>query len=84
MLYLLLLGLVLTPTGLSGTWEAMMQETLDHENVAKLGLRPCAHCGQPTFAADKESRVFCCNGCMGAYAMIHELGLEDFTATRGT
>ncbi|MFY7874647.1 MAG: heavy metal translocating P-type ATPase metal-binding domain-containing protein, partial [Pirellula sp.] len=60
----------------------MMQETLDHENVAKLGLRPCAHCGQPTFAADKESRVFCCNGCMGAYAMIHELGLEDFYALR--
>lgn len=59
-----------------------MQETLDHENVAKLGLRPCAHCGQPTFAADKESRVFCCNGCMGAYAMIHELGLEDFYALR--
>ncbi len=59
-----------------------MQETLDNENVAKLGLRPCAHCGQPTFAADNESRVFCCNGCMGAYAMIHELGLEDFYALR--
>jgi Cu2+-exporting ATPase len=59
-----------------------MQETLEHENGAKQGLRPCAHCGQPTFAADKESRVFCCNGCMGAYAMIHELGLEDFYALR--
>lgn len=59
-----------------------MQETLDHENVAKLGLRPCAHCGQPTFATDSESRVFCCNGCMGAFAMIHELGLEDFYALR--
>ena len=22
--------------------------------------------------------VFCCHGCMGAYALIHELGLEDF------
>jgi len=60
----------------------MMQETLDRKNVAKLGLRPCAHCGQPTFAADHETRVFCCNGCMGAYAMIHELGLEDFYALR--
>ena len=78
----LVLRLVLTRTALSGFWEAMMQETLDQENVAKLGLRPCAHCGQPTFAADNESRVFCCNGCMGAFAMIHELGLEDFYALR--
>ncbi|MEI8213872.1 MAG: heavy metal translocating P-type ATPase metal-binding domain-containing protein [Planctomycetota bacterium] len=26
--------------------------------------------------------VFCCHGCLGAYAMIHELGLDDFYALR--
>ena len=82
-LYLLLRLMGVQPrTGALAIWEAMMQETLDRENVAKLGLRPCAHCGQPTFAADNETRVFCCNGCMGAFAMIHELGLEDFYALR--
>ncbi|MEQ1825237.1 MAG: heavy metal translocating P-type ATPase metal-binding domain-containing protein [Pirellula sp.] len=45
--------------------------------------RPCAHCGLPTMAFQDAPRVFCCNGCMGAHAMIHEMGLEDFYALRG-
>ena len=45
-------------------------------------LLQCAHCGLPTFATNEQSRVFCCNGCMGAFAMIHELGLNDFYTLR--
>ncbi|MFN6164513.1 MAG: heavy metal translocating P-type ATPase [Planctomycetota bacterium] len=26
--------------------------------------------------------VFCCHGCMGAYALIHDLGLQDFYSLR--
>lgn len=29
-----------------------------------------------------EPLVFCCHGCMGAYALIHELGLEAFYSLR--
>lgn len=61
-----------------------MQETLDRKEPVRRGLRPCAHCGLPTFASGDETRVFCCNGCMGAYAMIHELGLEDFYVLRNS
>ncbi|MFO0013778.1 MAG: heavy metal translocating P-type ATPase [Planctomycetota bacterium] len=61
-------------------------------------IRPCAHCGLPTRTddpatwfressagateTDSPSLVFCCHGCMGAYALIHELGLEDFYSLR--
>ncbi len=61
-----------------------MQETLDRPvEIQKPVLRACAHCGLPTYTRTVETRVFCCHGCMGAYAMIHELGLEDFYALRG-
>lgn len=32
--------------------------------------------------ADSAPLVFCCHGCMGAYALIHGLGLEDFYSLR--
>ena len=51
------------------------------KNVVRTSL-PCLHCGLPTFSHQDESRVFCCNGCMGAYSLIHELGLEDFYSLR--
>lgn len=60
--------------------------------------RPCAHCGLSTRTDDpaawlRGSRhgarqfdaselVFCCHGCMGAYALIHQLGLDDFYSIR--
>lgn len=56
---------------------------------------PCAHCGLETRTNDpgtwfsgrtEDSRnselAFCCHGCMGAYALIHELGLDDFYSLR--
>ncbi len=61
-------------------------------------MRPCAHCGLPTRTDDPaawfrspspesdrsetSSLVFCCHGCMGAYALIHEFGLEGFYSLR--
>lgn len=34
----------------------------------------CAHCGQPA----PQGERFCCTGCAGAYALIHELGLQRY------
>ena len=51
-------------------------------------IQSCAHCGQtihiddPSTFTDIASRAFCCHGCMGAYALIHESGLDDFYAIR--
>lgn len=33
-------------------------------------------------ASESQGMVFCCHGCMGAYALIHGLGLEDFYSLR--
>jgi Cu2+-exporting ATPase len=60
-----------------------MQKTLSRTPaITPRSLRPCCHCGLPAYAKDDQPRAFCCNGCMGAYAMIHELGLEDFYSLR--
>jgi Cu2+-exporting ATPase len=58
----------------------------------------CAHCGlesrgqftetwalsSPVSNVESEDspNYFCCRGCMGAYALIHELGLENFYSLR--
>ena len=59
-----------------------MLETLEPKSTKQRTMRPCSHCGLPTHTADQREHVFCCHGCMGAYALIHELGLEDFYAMR--
>lgn len=38
----------------------------------------CRHCGEPTPAGDE----FCCTGCAGAHALIHDLGLDAYYARR--
>ncbi|MGQ3046635.1 MAG: heavy metal translocating P-type ATPase [Niveispirillum sp.] len=38
----------------------------------------CIHCGQPVAAGER----FCCTGCAGAYALIHDLGLDAYYARR--
>lgn len=45
---------------------------------------PCVHCGEPTLCPEHQDveRVFCCNGCAGAYDLIRGWGLEDFYALR--
>ncbi len=42
----------------------------------------CAHCGDPCEPRPvrRDGAVFCCSGCATAYALIHELGLEDYYA----
>ncbi|MFG0266456.1 MAG: heavy metal translocating P-type ATPase [Rhodopirellula sp. JB055] len=45
---------------------------------------PCIHCGEPTDVhrdADPQT-VFCCNGCRGAYELIHGWGLENYYGLR--
>jgi len=65
----------------------------DSPNVHAQQQLRCAHCGLETRADDpaawgytqpaqEDNRVFCCQGCMGAYALIHGLGLDDFYALR--
>jgi P-type Cu2+ transporter len=45
---------------------------------------PCVHCGLPTVCTADANRekVFCCNGCQGAYELIHGWGLDDYYALR--
>ncbi len=59
-----------------------MLETLEPHSTKQRTMRPCSHCGLSKHTADQREHVFCCHGCMGAYALIHELGLEDFYAMR--
>ncbi|MEM9702990.1 MAG: heavy metal translocating P-type ATPase metal-binding domain-containing protein, partial [Planctomycetota bacterium] len=42
---------------------------------------PCVHCGQPA-PSSGPGPAFCCSGCRGAYALIHEWELEDYYALR--
>jgi P-type Cu2+ transporter len=43
-------------------------------------LRPCAHCGiaTPCHPNSAPSNVFCCNGCQGAFELIHGWGLDSY------
>lgn len=53
-------------------------------SAASLQTLPCVHCNEPTpcTAEQDPDAVFCCNGCLGAYQLIHGWGLEDFYALR--
>ncbi len=46
--------------------------------------RPCIHCGEPTPGDTDQpaSEIFCCNGCRGAYELIHGWGLESYYGLR--
>jgi len=46
--------------------------------------RPCIHCGEPSesYAEQPADEIFCCNGCRGAYELIHGWGLESFYGLR--
>ncbi len=45
-------------------------------------LTACAHCGEPLAASVEPGERFCCHGCAGAYALIHDLGLDQYYARR--
>src|SRR6185503_11978736 len=44
----------------------------------------CAHCGLSVPAALRDPRgpSFCCSGCRGVYALLHEHGLAGYYAER--
>jgi len=48
----------------------------------------CYHCGQDAGPSPvhsrvtDEERVFCCNGCLSAYLIIHEAGMDSYYRTR--
>ncbi len=46
--------------------------------------RPCIHCGEPSdsYSEQPAEEIFCCNGCRGAYELIHGWGLESFYGLR--
>lgn len=43
---------------------------------------PCAHCGLPAPPVVQDELPFCCEGCRGAYALIHDWGLDEYYAMR--
>lgn len=48
-----------------------------------IAMVPCAHCGLPSPPpAHPGDPAFCCNGCLGAYQLIRNWGLEDYYALR--
>jgi len=62
-----------------------MYRTIDEtkSDVAANQTVECAHCGLPSPRPRDESEpAFCCNGCRGAWQLIHGWGLEDFYALR--
>ena len=50
----------------------------DGERHGDTAPQGCIHCGQPVRAGER----FCCPGCAGAYALIHELGLDAYYTRR--
>lgn len=72
----------MTPTILTGATVAGANttEATPHQRM----VRPCIHCGEPT-PSDPEQpadAIFCCNGCRGAYELIHGWGLESYYGLR--
>lgn len=54
----------------------------DVEEIKSVNF-PCSHCGLPSPPPDRVGEpTFCCNGCLGAYQLIHGWGLEDYYALR--
>jgi Cu2+-exporting ATPase len=72
--------------------ESFMTASIDSVEASHLKMmdrghsnRPCTHCGLSTPVSPKcsiDQPVFCCQGCKGAYELIHGWGLEDFYSLR--
>lgn len=58
-----------------------MIATNSKQQTAAATTTACAHCGEPSPPTD-VGPAFCCDGCRGAYAIIHEWELEDYYALR--
>ncbi|MGB7328009.1 MAG: heavy metal translocating P-type ATPase metal-binding domain-containing protein [Rubripirellula sp.] len=55
-----------------------------HDDQVRRVELDCIHCGLPTpcMSDTDPTTVFCCNGCRGAYELIHGWGLDDYYALR--
>ena len=54
---------------------------LNYKNTDIDTCTRCEHCGEEIKRKDaiiKNSRVFCCSGCLGVSNLIHSLGLEEY------
>jgi Cu2+-exporting ATPase len=62
----------------------MSSELLDNPSTSEPSNQSfaCDHCGLPSPPKDASGLTFCCQGCKGAYYLIHEWGLEDYYALR--
>jgi Cu2+-exporting ATPase len=60
-----------------------IEEPRAPDNVSGQPNVPCSHCGLPSPPPERPGEpTFCCNGCLGAYQLIHGWGLEDYYALR--
>lgn len=59
--------------------ESPLVDSVDNRESA---TEPCDHCGLPSPRRHGSDHTFCCNGCRGAYQLIHCWGLEDYYALR--
>lgn len=66
-----------------GTIEPFDAATVSSEGSQRV-VRPCIHCNEPTDSTVDQAadEIFCCNGCRGAYELIHGWGLEGFYGLR--
>ena len=64
--------------------QPLTTEKTTSEAFSTKSVLPCVHCGLATPCADDAdpTSLFCCNGCLGAYQLIHGWGLDDFYALR--
>lgn len=54
----------------------------DGAPVVDRGETACWHCGSVLPAVRAPDEHFCCTGCAGAYALIHDLGLQRYYGQR--
>ncbi|EMI58373.1 heavy metal translocating P-type ATPase, partial [Rhodopirellula sallentina] len=62
----------------------MIEQSNAPDKIRERVTRPCIHCGEPSdsYADQPAEEIFCCNGCRGAYELIHGWGLESFYGLR--
>lgn len=62
----------------------MTQTLLSPPSSQQRTSRPCIHCGEPTDSDEEQpaDQIFCCQGCRGAYELIHGWGLESYYGLR--
>lgn len=71
-----------TRTTYSGIAVAGVREAIETGGSVPVCEPVCRHCRLPIPISHSGSEGFCCAGCEGAFALIHDLGLSDYYALR--